>query len=61
MFDGDGMLSGAWFRLNDQTKEVEPCFVNRYILTDIYLGAKSMPSLRVPILRDGTVFRFSYC
>ncbi|KAF3389196.1 Carotenoid 9,10 [Penicillium rolfsii] len=50
MFDGDGMLSGIWFQVNDQSKDVEPSFVNRYILTDIYLGAKSMPGLRLPIL-----------
>ncbi|KAF7715185.1 Uncharacterized protein PECH_006072 [Penicillium ucsense] len=50
MFDGDGMLSGIWFRTTNQTKKVDPCFVNRYILTDLYLGAKSMPYLRAPIL-----------
>jgi hypothetical protein len=50
MFDGDGMLSGIWFQLDDQSKTVEPCFVNRYILTDVYLGANSMPNLRLPIL-----------
>lgn len=50
MFDGDGMLSGIWFQLNEESKAVEPCFVNRYILTDVYLGAKSMPGLQSPIL-----------
>lgn len=50
MFDGDGMLSGVWFRTKENTNHVEPCFVNRYILTDVYLGAKSMTRLQLPIL-----------
>ncbi|KAJ5128680.1 uncharacterized protein N7443_005799 [Penicillium atrosanguineum] len=50
MFDGDGMLSGVLFRSTEQSGKVEPCFVNRYILTDVFLATKSMPQLRSSIL-----------
>ncbi|KAJ5813439.1 uncharacterized protein N7503_000189 [Penicillium pulvis] len=49
MFDGDGMLAGVLFRTTELGK-IEPCFVNKYILTDVYLAAKSMPFARSPIL-----------
>ncbi|KAG4031266.1 hypothetical protein MFRU_009g00570 [Monilinia fructicola] len=48
-FDGDGMLSGVAFkRVKDGN--VQPHFVNQYILTDMYLSSISTPSLRLPIL-----------
>ncbi|KAJ5936852.1 hypothetical protein N7466_003302 [Penicillium verhagenii] len=50
MFDGDGMLAGVLFRTTEQPGIIEPCFVNKYILTDIYLATKSMPHVRSPIL-----------
>ncbi|PQE24285.1 hypothetical protein CJF31_00002537 [Rutstroemia sp. NJR-2017a BVV2] len=48
-FDGDGMLSGVAFRRGDNG-EIQPQFVNQYILTDVYLSSISTPSLRMPIL-----------
>jgi carotenoid cleavage dioxygenase-like enzyme len=48
-FDGDGMLSGVAFRRGDNG-EIQPEFVNQYILTDVYLSSISTPSLRMPIL-----------
>jgi carotenoid cleavage dioxygenase-like enzyme len=50
MFDGDGMLAGVLFRTTEQPGKIEPCFVNKYILTDVYLATKSMPWTRSPIL-----------
>lgn len=50
MFDGDGMLSGILFRTTEQSRKIEPCFVNRYILTDVFLATKSMPRVRSSIL-----------
>ncbi|KAJ5660979.1 uncharacterized protein N7484_000351 [Penicillium longicatenatum] len=50
MFDGDGMLAGVLFRTTEQRGKIEPCFVNKYILTDVYLATKSMPWTRSPIL-----------
>ncbi|RDW74101.1 hypothetical protein BP5796_07543 [Coleophoma crateriformis] len=48
-FDGDGMLSGVAFKKN-QNGQIQPEFVNQYILTDAYLSTVSTPSLRMPIL-----------
>ena len=49
-FDGDGMLSGVLFRRSKETGEIQPEFANRYILTDVYLNARSSPRLKTPIL-----------
>ncbi|EME86982.1 uncharacterized protein MYCFIDRAFT_132486 [Pseudocercospora fijiensis CIRAD86] len=49
-FDGDGMLSGVSFSKKEDTGEIQPEFVNQFILTDLYLSAKSNGRLRVPIL-----------
>lgn len=49
-FDGDGMLTGVSFTQKDGTGEVQPEFVNQYLLTDLFLAALSIPSLRKPIL-----------
>ncbi|KAG8534156.1 uncharacterized protein KY384_001000 [Bacidia gigantensis] len=48
-FDGDGMLSGVSFRRSEKG-DIEPEFVNQYILTDVYLASKTNASLRTPIL-----------
>ncbi|KAI1760788.1 carotenoid oxygenase [Hypoxylon sp. FL1150] len=49
-FDGDGMLAGVLFRHRDKSGEIEPEFVNQYILTDVFLNAKDNFNLRRPIL-----------
>ncbi|KAF2170359.1 hypothetical protein M409DRAFT_19179 [Zasmidium cellare ATCC 36951] len=49
-FDGDGMLSGVSFTKDKATGEVQPDFVNQFVLTDLYLNTVSSPRLRVPIL-----------
>lgn len=48
-FDGDGMLSGVFFR-KVKGKAVQPEFVNNYVLTDILLASRANPKLRMPIL-----------
>lgn len=49
-FDGDGMLSGVSFQTQDQSRHVEPEFVNQYVLTDLYLSSLATPALKTPIL-----------
>ncbi|KAI8954964.1 retinal pigment epithelial membrane protein [Xylaria longipes] len=50
-FDGDGMLSGVLFRRKDKNADrIEPHFVNRYVLTDVFLNAKENRNLRRPLL-----------
>ncbi|KAK7987162.1 retinal pigment epithelial membrane protein [Apiospora saccharicola] len=50
-FDGDGMLSGVLFRKRgEKINQVTPEFVNQYMLTDVYLNAKSNRNLTKPIL-----------
>ena len=45
------MLSGVYFTRDEKAESaVRPEFVNQYILTDLYLQAKTMPRLRKPIL-----------
>ena len=48
-FDGDGMLSGVLFR-RSATGKIQPEFSNQYILTDVYISAKTSPRLNTPIL-----------
>ncbi|CAD0086991.1 unnamed protein product [Aureobasidium vineae] len=48
-FDGDGMLSGVSFT-RQADGNVQPEFVNQYILTDIFLSTAASPRLRSPIL-----------
>nr|WDW19271.1 putative carotenoid oxygenase [Penicillium meliponae] len=50
MFDGDGMMTGVYFRVKEDSSAVKPCFVNRYVLTDIYLANNAIPGLDSPIL-----------
>ncbi|KAI1803028.1 carotenoid oxygenase [Daldinia bambusicola] len=49
-FDGDGMLTGVLFRRKDENGNIEPEFVNQYILTDVYLNAKDNENLKRPLL-----------
>ena len=49
-FDGDGMLSGVFFRRTGEKGIIQPEFVNQYILTDVYNSSKTLSSLRTPIL-----------
>ncbi|GAA5860989.1 hypothetical protein JCM3774_003218 [Rhodotorula dairenensis] len=53
-FDGDGMLSGVYFAKAPRQSatpdhRVEPTFINRYVLTDVYLASKEL-GVRDPIL-----------
>lgn len=47
-FDGDGMLTGVYFQRSD-SQTITPHFVNAYILTDLYLHARTSPYLKKPI------------
>ena len=49
-FDGDGMLSGVLFRRSEDSGKIEPEFANQYILTDVYITAKTSSRLKTPIL-----------
>ncbi|KAI1100822.1 carotenoid oxygenase [Jackrogersella minutella] len=49
-FDGDGMLTGVFFRRSEKGEIIEPEFVNQYILTDVYLNAKNNNNLKRPLL-----------
>ena len=49
-FDGDGMLSGVLFRRSEKTGKIQPEFANQYILTDVYIAAKTSIRLKTPIL-----------
>lgn len=50
-FDGDGMLAGVVFQKPaDGGGQVQPHFVNQYILTDLLLSTLATPSLKSPIL-----------
>lgn len=44
------MLSGVSFRLDSVDGNVQPEFVNKYILTDVYQSSKTNHFLRTPIL-----------
>ena len=50
-FDGDGMLSGVSFtRIGKKQDQIQPEFVNQYVLTDVYISTKTSPFLKTPIL-----------
>ncbi|CAJ2499719.1 Uu.00g025720.m01.CDS01 [Anthostomella pinea] len=50
-FDGDGMLTGVLFRrTGEKGNQIQPEFVNQYILTDVFLNAKENRNLRRPLL-----------
>jgi carotenoid cleavage dioxygenase-like enzyme len=44
------MLSGVAFRKHEATGQIQPEFVNQFVLTDVYLNTLSSPKLRVPVL-----------
>lgn len=44
-FDGDGMLSGVNFA-QTPNGDVQPQFVNQYILTDVFLSTTTTPAIR---------------
>lgn len=51
-FDGDGMLTGVYFqeaRTATGRRRLVPTFVNRYVLTDVYLASHAL-GLKTPIL-----------
>ncbi|GAA5889309.1 hypothetical protein JCM5296_005863 [Sporobolomyces johnsonii] len=54
-FDGDGMLTGVYFDVvpspagSNVTPLVIPTFVNRYVLTDVFLASQAL-GVRAPIL-----------
>ncbi|KAF2860297.1 retinal pigment epithelial membrane protein [Piedraia hortae CBS 480.64] len=54
-FDGDGMLCGVLFSIDEETGKVVPQFVNQFVLTDLYLSAINSPNLRVPIVPSITI------
>ncbi|KAL8790320.1 MAG: hypothetical protein Q9213_000672 [Squamulea squamosa] len=49
-FDGDGMLTGVAFRLVGEKGDIQPEFVNQYILTDVYLSTITSPAISTPLL-----------
>lgn len=56
-FDGDGMLTGVLFKRGgggEKGEEVQPHFINRYILTDVLLSTSQ--SLKRPLLPSITTF-----
>lgn len=51
-FDGDGMLTGVYFkevRTSSGKRQLVPTFVNRYVLTDVFLASNAL-GLKQPIL-----------
>ncbi|GAA5888547.1 hypothetical protein JCM6882_008992 [Rhodosporidiobolus microsporus] len=53
-FDGDGMLTGVFFDLlpspsPSSPPQISPTFVNRYVLTDVFLASKAL-GVSAPIL-----------
>ncbi|GAA5993433.1 hypothetical protein JCM11641_007157 [Rhodosporidiobolus odoratus] len=53
-FDGDGMLSGVFFRAqpasaSNSKPRIVPYFVNKYVLTDVFLASAALGA-RAPIL-----------
>ncbi|KAI2604352.1 carotenoid oxygenase [Hypoxylon fragiforme] len=48
-FDGDGMLTGVLFRRGEKGN-INPEFVNQFVLTDVFLNADDNCNLRRPLL-----------
>ena len=44
------MLSGVFFEQEGEKGNMQPAFVNQYILTDVYNSSKTSSSLETPIL-----------
>ncbi|KAF4442344.1 hypothetical protein F53441_11772 [Fusarium austroafricanum] len=66
-FDGDGMLSGAAFRMKSSDGGVVPEFVNQYILTDLFMSRKTssvltpiMPSITTLVNPLSTMFQIMF-
>ncbi|EPS29500.1 hypothetical protein PDE_04450 [Penicillium oxalicum 114-2] len=66
-WDGDGMLSGVYFKqLEGEKSRSEPQFVNQYLLTDVYLAARSMPKgfsppvLSLSVMLDPCISIFAF-
>ncbi|KAI8957418.1 carotenoid oxygenase [Daldinia sp. FL1419] len=49
-FDGDGMLASVFFKRGKDYDNIEPEFVNQFILTDIYLYTNGSKNLKRPLL-----------
>jgi carotenoid cleavage dioxygenase-like enzyme len=49
-FDGDGMLAGVLFERSKKNGKMQPRFVNRPILTDVYLFANTNTGLKTLVL-----------
>ncbi|KAF8581048.1 carotenoid oxygenase [Ramaria rubella] len=45
-FDGDGTLTGVLFKCIGS--QVDPCFVSKFLLTDVYLSGRSLSSPLLP-------------
>ncbi|KAB8248095.1 carotenoid oxygenase [Aspergillus flavus] len=52
-FDGDGMLSGVFFRRMSGSKVQQPLYSNRYILTDVHCATAEYPHIS-PIISSAT-------
>ncbi|KAE8415082.1 carotenoid oxygenase [Aspergillus pseudocaelatus] len=52
-FDGDGMLSGVFFKRMPGSKVQQPLYSNRYILTDVHCATAEYPHIS-PILSSAT-------
>ncbi|QMW46021.1 hypothetical protein G4B11_009476 [Aspergillus flavus] len=52
-FDGDGMLSGVFFRRMSGSKVQQPLYSNRYILTDVHCAKAEYPHIS-PIISSAT-------
>ncbi|GAA5926940.1 carotenoid oxygenase family protein [Sporobolomyces koalae] len=48
-FDGDGMLTGVHFASTSPSAPITPTFVNKYVLTDVFLASNAL-GLSKPIL-----------
>ncbi|GAA5997428.1 hypothetical protein JCM5350_006789 [Sporobolomyces pararoseus] len=48
-FDGDGMLTGVHFATDESSSSISPTFVNKYVLTDVFLASHAL-GVSKPIL-----------
>ncbi|PGG96107.1 hypothetical protein AJ79_09733 [Helicocarpus griseus UAMH5409] len=67
-FDGDGMLTGVYFRRTTEKPGVQPGFANQYVQTDVYLASKRYSEKRLPLIPsistmldpDTSLFKLTY-
>lgn len=52
-FDGDGMLTGVFFKRSSRASGVQPVFSNQYVMTDVHCAATENEGLR-PIIPSMT-------